>query len=176
MAARNAFRSDLYYRLNVFPIQVPPLRERREDIPALVTHFVKFFSGRMRKQIEQIPPETMAALTSAWEQPGNIRELENFIEPAAIVTRNKSLEAPLGQLGKTNAVESTNANWAEAQAISEEKTNSGSDKSIVADEYKRRQRDEIIRALTASRGRVGGADGAAVRLGVNRTTLPSPHP
>jgi formate hydrogenlyase transcriptional activator len=183
MAAQNEFRSDLYYRLNVFPIQVPPLRQRREDIPALVTHFVKFFSGRMGKQIEQIPPETMAALTSylwpgnirelqnlvqravilsdhgvlpnplptamirgltAWEQPGNIRDLENLIEPAVIVTRSKSLEAPLGALGKTNT---------------------------VADEYQRRQRDEITRALTTCRGRVGGADGAAARLGVNRTTL-----
>jgi formate hydrogenlyase transcriptional activator len=210
MAARNEFRSDLYYRLNVFPIQVPPLRERREDIPALVTHFVKFFGGRMEKQIEQIPPETMAALTSyswpgnirelqnlvqravilsdhgvlpnplptamirgltAWEQPRNIRELENFIEPAVIVTGSKSLESPLGELGKTNTVESTNANWAKFQAISGEKTNSGSDKISVADEYERKQRDEIIRALTACRGRVGGADGAALRLGVNRTTL-----
>ena len=210
MAARNEFRSDLYYRLNVFPIQVPPLRERREDIPALVTHFVKFFGGRMEKQIEQIPPETMAALTSyswpgnirelqnlvqravilsdhgvlpnplptamirgltAWEQPRNIRELENFIEPAVIVTGSKSLESPLGELGKTNTVESTNANWAKFQAISGEKTNSGSDKISVADEYERKQRDEIIRALTACRGRVGGADGAALHLGVNRTTL-----
>jgi formate hydrogenlyase transcriptional activator len=210
MAARNEFRSDLYYRLNVFPIQVPPLRERREDIPALVTHFVKFFGGRMEKQIEQIPPETMAALTSyswpgnirelqnlvqravilsdhgvlpnplptamirgltAWEQPRNIRELENFIEPAVIVTGSKSLESPLGELGKTNTVESTNANWVKFQAISGEKTNSGSDKISVADEYERKQRDEIIRALTACRGRVGGADGAALRLGVNRTTL-----
>ena len=210
MAARNEFRSDLYYRLNVFPIQVPPLRERREDIPALVTHFVKFFGGRMEKQIEQIPPETMAALTSyswpgnirelqnlvqravilsdhgvlpnplptamirgltAWEQPEDIRELENFIEPAVIVTGSKSLESPLGELGKTNTVESTNANWAKFQAISGEKTNSGSDKISVADEYERKQRDEIIRALTACRGRVGGADGAALRLGVNRTTL-----
>jgi transcriptional regulator with GAF, ATPase, and Fis domain len=181
MAARNEFRSDLYYRLNVFPIQVPPLRERREDIPALVTHFVKFFSGRMGKQIEQIPPETMAALTS-YSWPGNIRELQNLVQRAVILSDHGLLPNPLPtamisgltaweQPGKTNTVESTSANWAEAQAISEEKTNSGSDKIIVADEYERRQRDEIIRALTASRGRVGGADGAAVRLGVNRTTL-----
>jgi formate hydrogenlyase transcriptional activator len=181
MAARNEFRSDLYYRLNVFPIQVPPLRERREDIPALVTHFVKFFSGRMGKQIEQIPPETMAALTS-YSWPGNIRELQNLVQRAVILSDHGLLPNPLPtamisgltaweQPGKTNTVESTSANWAEAQAISEEKTNSGSDKIIVADEYERRQRDEIIRALTACRGRVGGADGAAVRLGVNRTTL-----
>jgi formate hydrogenlyase transcriptional activator len=181
MAARNEFRSDLYYRLNVFPIQVPPLRERREDIPALVTHFVKFFSGRMAKQIEQIPPETMAALTS-YSWPGNIRELQNLVQRAVILSDHGLLPNPLPtamisgltaweQPGKTNTVESTSANWAEAQAISEEKTNSGSDKIIVADEYERRQRDEIIRALTACRGRVGGADGAAVRLGVNRTTL-----
>jgi formate hydrogenlyase transcriptional activator len=181
MAARNEFRSDLYYRLNVFPIQVPPLRERREDISALVTHFVKFFSGRMGKQIEQIPPETMAALTS-YSWPGNIRELQNLVQRAVILSDHGLLPNPLPtamisgltaweQPGKTNTVESTSANWVEVQAISEEKTNSGSDKIIVADEYERRQRDEIIRALTACRGRVGGTDGAAVRLGVNRTTL-----
>jgi formate hydrogenlyase transcriptional activator len=181
MAARNAFRSDLYYRLNVFPIQVPPLRERREDIPALVTHFVKFFSGRMGKQIEQIPPETMAALTS-YSWPGNIRELQNLVQRAVILSDHGLLPNPLPtamisgltaweQPGKTNTVESTSANWVEVQAISGEETNSGSDKISVADEYERRQRDEIIRALTACRGRVGGTDGAAVRLGVNRTTL-----
>jgi formate hydrogenlyase transcriptional activator len=108
---------------------------------------------------------------TAWERPGNIRELENFIEPAVIVTRSKSLEAPLGELGKSNTVESTNANWHEVQPISGEKTNSRSDRTSVADEYERRQRDEIIRALAVCKGRVGGADGAAARLGVNRTTL-----
>ena len=144
MAARNEFRSDLYYRLNVFPIQVPALRERREDIPALVTHFVKFFGGRMGKQIEQIPPETMAALTS-YSWPGNIRELQNLVQRAVVLSDHGLLPNPLPtamisgltaweQPGKTNTVESTSANWAEAQAISEEKTNSGSDKLIVADD------------------------------------------
>lgn len=182
MAARNEFRSDLYYRLNVFPIQVPPLRERREDIPALVTHFVTFFSGRIGKQIEQIPPETMAALTS-YSWPGNIRELQNLVQRAVILSDHGLLPNPLPTAilrgltagewpGKiTNAVESTNANWHELQPISGEKTNSQSDKTSVADEYERRQRDEIARVLTACRGRVGGADGAAARLGVNRTTL-----
>jgi formate hydrogenlyase transcriptional activator len=89
-------------------------------------------------------PTAMIRGLTAWERSGNIRELENFIEPAVCVTRSKSLEAPLEELGKTNT---------------------------VADEYERRQRDEITRTLAACRGRVGGADGAAVRLGVNRTTL-----
>src|ERR1700731_4835436 len=92
MVKRNEFRSDLYYRLNVFPIPLPALRERREDIPALVEHFVEIYSRRMDKQIEHIPPEAMAALCS-YDWPGNIRELQNFIERSVILTSGNVLES-----------------------------------------------------------------------------------
>src|ERR1700751_6048740 len=99
MIANREFRSDLFYRLNVFPIRIPPLRDRREDIPLLVSHFVQKFAKRMQKKIETISAATMKGLT-AWGWPGNIRELENFIERAVILTRGKSLEAPLSELRK----------------------------------------------------------------------------
>src|SRR3979411_600139 len=104
MIGAREFRSDLYYRLHVFPIRIPPLRERREDIPQLVSYFVQKFAKQMQKKIDSISPAIMRGLT-AWEWPGNIRELENFIERAVIVTRGKSLDAPLGELRKTNTVE-----------------------------------------------------------------------
>ena len=94
MVKRGEFRSDLYYRLNVFPIPLPPLRERREDIPALVTHFVEIYGRRMGKQIEHIPPETMSALSS-YPWPGNIRELQNFIERSVILSVGYILRPPL---------------------------------------------------------------------------------
>src|ERR1700694_1015546 len=97
MAKRGEFRSDLYYRLNVFPIQLPPLRARREDIPALVAHFVEIYSRRMGKQIEHIPPETMSALSS-FPWPGNIRELQNFIERSVILSTGRVLRPPLAEL------------------------------------------------------------------------------
>jgi formate hydrogenlyase transcriptional activator len=170
MIAAREFRSDLYYRLHVFPIRIPPLRERREDIPQLVSYFVQKFAKQMQKKIEAISPTVMKGLT-AWEWPGNIRELENFIERAVIITRGKSLDAPIGELRKTNTIEFSRPTHHEAEEVAGERTNSRSDKTSVADEYERKQRDEIIRALTACKGRVGGADGAAVRLGMNRTTL-----
>ena len=113
----------------------------------------------------------MKGLT-AWEWPGNIRELENFIERAVILTRGKSLEAPLGELRKTNMVEFPRADQRHlVEQLAPARTNTPSDKTTVLDEYETRQRDDIIRALTECKGRVGGADGAAARLGVNRTTL-----
>jgi formate hydrogenlyase transcriptional activator len=170
MIAVREFRSDLYYRLHVFPIRIPPLRERREDIPQLVSYFVQKFAKQMQKTIEAISPAVMKGLT-AWEWPGNIRELENFIERAVIITRGKLLDAPLGELRKTNTIEFTLADQHDVKEIAGERANSPGDKTSVADEYERKQRDEIIAALTACKGRVGGADGAAVRLGINRTTL-----
>jgi formate hydrogenlyase transcriptional activator len=108
MVKRSEFRSDLYYRLNVFPIPLPALRERREDIPALVTHFVEILGRRMGKQIENIPPETMSALTS-YEWPGNIRELQNFIERSVILSAGAALRPPLAELKRCIEVESTEA-------------------------------------------------------------------
>jgi len=170
MIAAREFRSDLYYRLHVFPIRIPPLRERKEDIPQLVSYFVQKFAKQMQKKIEAISPAVMKGLT-AWDWPGNIRELENFIERAVIVTRGKSLEAPVGELRKTNTVAFPHAAQNSVEQVAGERTDSQSDQTSIADEYERRQRDEIVRALTACNGRVGGADGAAARLGMNRTTF-----
>jgi len=170
MIADREFRSDLYYRLHVFPIRIPPLRDRKDDIPQLVSYFVQKFAKQMQKKIEAISPAVMKGLT-AWDWPGNIRELENFIERAVILTRGRSLEPPLGELRRTNTIVIPRTGDRKIEPVVEEKTNHQSDKATVADEYEGRQRDEIIRALTACKGRVGGADGAATRLGINRTTL-----
>ena len=170
MIAAREFRRDLYYRLHVFPIRIPPLQERKEDIPQLVSYFVQKFAKQMQKKIEAISPAVMKGLT-AWDWPGNIRELENFIERAVIVTRGKSLEAPVGELRKTNTVAFPHAAQHNVEQVAGERTDSQSDQTSVADEYERRQRVEIVRALTACNGRVGGADGAAARLGMNRTTF-----
>ena len=170
MIAAREFRSDLYYRLHVFPIRIPPLRERKEDIPQLVSYFVQKFAKQMQKKIEAISPAVMKGLT-AWDWPGNIRELENFIERAVIVTRGKSLEAPVGELRKTNTVAFPHAAQNSVEQVAGERTDSQSDQTSVLTNMKKRQRDEIIRALTACNGRVGGADGAAASLGMNRTTF-----
>jgi formate hydrogenlyase transcriptional activator len=174
MIARKEFRSDLYYRLNVFPVRIPPLRERKEDIPLLATYFVQKFAKQMQKRIEAIPVAVMKGLTT-WEWPGNIRELENFIERAVILTRSKSLEAPLAELHKPNngeppAVPAQTAQQEIARIVKETVDALGvSTKN--SDERTKKQREDIVRALTDSRGRVGGADGAAARMGINRTTL-----
>jgi formate hydrogenlyase transcriptional activator len=170
MIADREFRSDLYYRLHVFPIRIPPLRERKEDIPKLVSYFVQKFAKLMQKRIDSISPVVMKGLT-AWDWPGNIRELENFIERAVILTRGRSLDAPLGELRRTNTLEFPRTDHRKFEAVVAERANSQRDKTSVLDEFERRQQDEIIRALTACKGRVGGADGAATRLGVNRTTF-----
>jgi formate hydrogenlyase transcriptional activator len=169
MVANKEFRSDLYYRLNVFPIRIPALRDRREDIPLLVSYFVQKHAKQMQKCIETVPAAVMKGLTSL-EWLGNIRELENFMERAVLLTRGKSLESPLAELRKTSKEDSLGTLHQEKQVV-EERAGSRSDKTSVADEYVRKQRDEIVRALTSCKGRVGGVDGAAARLGMNRTTL-----
>jgi formate hydrogenlyase transcriptional activator len=170
MIADKEFRTDLYYRLNVFPIRIPPLRDRKEDVPLLVSHFVQRFAKQMQKPIEAIPTTVMKGL-KAWDWPGNIRELENFIERAVLLTRGKTLEAPLTELRKTNTEGAAHPDRDEVKQVAREGTNPRDDKSSVADEYARKQRDEIVRALAACKGHVGGPDGAAARLGINRTTL-----
>jgi formate hydrogenlyase transcriptional activator len=172
MIAGREFRSDLYYRLNVFPIRIPPLRERRDDIPLLVSYFVQRFAKQMQKKIDSIPAAVMKAL-KAWEWPGNIRELENFIERAVILTRGRSLEAPLAELPKVaiNDSKGTEADHGDIARIVKETINALHADSTVADERTTKQRDAIVRALTETKGRVGGARGAASRLGVNRTTF-----
>jgi PAS domain S-box-containing protein len=149
MVAAGQFRSDLYYRLRVFPILLPPLRERREDIPLLVRYFVDRHSRQLYKKIETIPEDTMRALTR-WDWPGNIRELENFIERAVILTKGPVLRAPLGEIEMT------------------EETPHVQDSSLEATE-----REHILRVLREAKGKIGGSDGAAARLGLIRTTLNS---
>jgi formate hydrogenlyase transcriptional activator len=152
MVAEKQFRSDLYYRLKVFPIFAPPLRDRSSDIPVLVQHFVATHSRRMGKIIETIPDETMKALVR-WPWPGNIRELENFLERAVILTRGPVLYVPLAEL-ETKVEEAF-------EAVAESPT-------LYAAE-----REHIVRVLRESAGHIGGADGAAERLGLKRTTLNS---
>lgn len=147
------FRSDLYYRLSVFPIMLPPLRDRIDDIPALVEHFVQKYSMRMGKKIISIPKSTLSALQN-WKWPGNIRELENFIERSVILTNGSVLSAPLGMLDPQDGVESE-----------------GTDVSIAT--LANVQRQHILEALRCSKGRVSGPGGAAARLGLKRTTLQS---
>jgi PAS domain S-box-containing protein len=146
---QNEFRSDLYYRLNVFPIRLPPLRERREDIQMLVEHFVQKCARRMNKQITSIPKRTMDALIG-WDWPGNVRELENFIERSVILTQGSVLVAPLSELDPSATKEK------------------GVDETLEATE-----REHILRALRESHGQIGGLKGAAMRLGLKRTTLQS---
>src|SRR6202020_3005514 len=126
MIASREFRSDLFYRLHVFPIRIPPLRERKEDIPQLVSYFVQKFAKHMQKKIEAISPAVMKGLT-AWEWPGNIRELENFIERAVIVTRGRSLDAPLGELRKTNTVAFPHAEQHNVEQVAGERGDSQTD-------------------------------------------------
>jgi formate hydrogenlyase transcriptional activator len=149
MVADREFRSDLYYRLNVFPIVAPPLRERREDIPTLVRYFAQKYARRMNKRIETIPAETMDALVR-YHWPGNIRELENLIERAAIVSPGPALDVPLTELKS------------HAEAAPSDIT------TLVAAE-----REHILRALRATNWVLGGPKGAAARLGMKRTTLQS---
>lgn len=144
------FRSDLYYRLNVFPVTVPPLRERAEDIPALVRHFAQKFAQRMKKRIETIPSEAMKALqTNAW--PGNVRELENFIERAVILTQGPDLFVPIAELKRTP----NNTTHA------------------VTTTLEQAEREHILKALRESNWIISGAAGAATKLGMKRTTLQS---
>jgi formate hydrogenlyase transcriptional activator len=153
MVAEKQFRSDLFYRLKVFPVFAPPLRERVSDIPVLVRHFVSRHSRRMGKTIETIPEEAMQALR-AWKWPGNIRELENFLERAVILSRGPVLHVPLAEL--------------EEAGPEEEDAPVSTDPTLQAAE-----RDHILRALRESKGMIGGPAGAAARLGLKRTTLNS---
>jgi formate hydrogenlyase transcriptional activator len=170
MVTDREFRSDLFYRLNVFPIRIPSLRERKEDIPLLVSYFAQKSANQMQKKIESVPSVAMKALTT-WEWPGNIRELENFIERAVILTRGKALEAPLTELRKTETATAADADVNGKNRNARKATTSRANVNAGAEEYERKQRGEIIDALNASKGRVGGSDGAATRLGINRTTL-----
>jgi formate hydrogenlyase transcriptional activator len=144
------FRSDLFYRLNVFPIHIPPLRERREDIRPLVEYFVTKFAQRMKKSITSVPSKTMELLVR-WDWPGNIRELENFVERSVILTPGSVLQSPLAELQG----EYENGNGVNKDSLSS------------------KDRERLLRVLQECHGKLGGADGAAARLGLKRTTLQS---
>ena len=148
MIREEKFREDLFYRLNVFPIEIPPLRERREDIPLLVNYFVSELSRRMRKQISSIPQRVMEIVTNCpWK--GNVRELANFIERAVILSRGEELEVPMAELLVSNS-----------RTV-----------SAPACTFHEAERDVIVEALRAASGRIAGDGGAAERLGLKRTTL-----
>lgn len=149
MVKSGEFRSDLYYRLKVFPITLPPLRARRSDIPLLVNYFVNKHARRMNKPINVIPEETMAALV-AWPWPGNVRELENFLERAVILTPGSTLRAPLAELERVD-----------------------DDDQIADPNFHNAEREHILRVLKESKGMIGGIGGAAQKLGLKRTTLNS---
>jgi formate hydrogenlyase transcriptional activator len=150
MVEAQAFRSDLYYRLNVFPITVPPLRERVEDIPLLVRHFAQKFAQRMKRRIETVPSEAMQALQT-YHWPGNVRELENFIERAVILTHGPDLAISLGELKRVPAGVSNSKPMTLEQA----------------------ERELILKTLRESDWIIGGSAGAAAKLGMKRTTLQS---
>ena len=147
------FRSDLYYRLNVFPVLVPPLREREEDIPLLVRHFVQKYTRRMKKQIDTIPVAAMNAL-SEYHWPGNVRELENFVERSVILSDDSVLRPPLVELTQQKNLATT---FSESNSTT----------------LREAEREHILRALKEARWVVGGPQGAAARLGMKRTTLGS---
>jgi formate hydrogenlyase transcriptional activator len=177
MIASQQFRSDLFYRLNVFPIRIPPLRERKEDIPLLVSYFVQKYSRQMQKDIDTVPGTALKTLSS-WHWPGNIRELENFIERAVILTRGKSLEAPLGELKasapSSPAVDRRGSEGRDYVARVVRETIEGLSKvdpNRNREEESENQRSEIMRVLRETEGRVGGIEGAAARMSIKRTTL-----
>jgi formate hydrogenlyase transcriptional activator len=148
MIRNNQFREDLFYRLNVFPIEIPPLRERREDIPLLVHYFVLRHSRQMQKRVKTVPKQAMEALRNA-DWPGNIRQLENFIERCVIFTQGEELNVPYAELKKVSDRSAASA----------------------ASTFEQAERQAIIDALRAASGRIAGKGGAAERLGLKRTTL-----
>ncbi len=149
MVAEKEFRGDLFYRLNVFPISLPPLRERRQDIPLLARYFAQKYAQRMNKPIETVPAEAMEALTR-WHWPGNVRELENFIERAVILSRGTVLKLPISEIADSAAAPSSTPTTLEEA-----------------------EREHILKALRETHWVIGGPNGAAVRLGLKRTTLQS---
>ena len=151
MVEENRFRADLYYRLHVFPIHVPPLRERPEDIPLLTRFFVQKYAGRMNRRIERIPAPVMEAL-ARYDWPGNIRELQNVIERSVLLTDGERID-----FGNAGSDQQTSA--------------AGRHPRVTAERSEAAEREAIIRALQEAHGIVGGPNGAAARLGLKRTTL-----
>jgi formate hydrogenlyase transcriptional activator len=149
MVKQGTFREDLYYRLKVFPVNLPALRQRADDIPKLVRHFAALYARRMNKSIEEIPPETLAALVR-YRWPGNVRELQNFIERAVILSPHSVLRAPISEL----------------ESYAPQRT-----PEPMMTDLAQMEREQIVRALDASNWVIGGHKGAAERLGMKRTSL-----
>ena len=149
--AQHQFRSDLFYRLSVFPIVVPPLRERKEDIPLLVRHFVRQICLRMDRHVESVPPDSMNALLQ-WHWPGNVRELENLMERSVILSEGSVLRVPVSELRPLT---------------------SSAESKVPNQNLDYTERQHIIRVLRETQGKISGPFGAAVRLGLKRTTLQS---
>jgi formate hydrogenlyase transcriptional activator len=170
MVAEHQFRSDLFYRLNVFPIHIPPLRERPDDIALLVRHFVARFARQMKKTIDRIRPEDMETLTN-WHWPGNIRELENFIERAVILTSGSVLDVTASPLSHGQPPPPAPAPSAPAAAAPAASPVAAAPPQPQSELLQDAEREHILRVLRDTRGVVGGPDGAAQRLGLKRTTL-----
>jgi formate hydrogenlyase transcriptional activator len=161
LVADREFRSDLYYRLNVFPIQIPPLRERREDVPLLVRYFVQNFSRRLNKTVEYVPADAMDALVGyAW--PGNIRELENLIERAVLLSPGRELRVPISELKTTTLSANDSADHSLFSAVPA---------AAPVSTLEEAERQHILRALRQTEWRIAGPKGAAAVLGMKRTTL-----
>jgi formate hydrogenlyase transcriptional activator len=165
MVDQQKFRSDLYYRLNVFPIRVPALRERREDIPLLVRHFVQQFSQRNNRVINSVPSETMEALVR-YHWPGNIRELQNVIERAVIISKSPVLNVALSTL-KSDRIQKLGEIAPNVSPLEHENPPEENLHHILEET----ERIHILRALEACNGVIAGPTGAATRLGIKRSTL-----
>jgi transcriptional regulator with GAF, ATPase, and Fis domain len=160
MVADKRFRSDLYYRLNVFPIVIPPLRDRRDDIPALVDHFMRMYAHRLNRRVELVAPSALKALTE-YDWPGNVRELANVVERATITARAGDLRFDLpsgGDRNDTAGLGTASRGCSPGEIMSEA-------------ELKHKERENISAALRRTRGKIYGEDGAAKLLGIKPTTL-----
>ena len=165
LVSERAFGSDLYYRLNVFPIQIPALRERPEDVPLLVRYFVQIFSRRLNKDVQYIPADIMDAL-SHYSWPGNVRELENLIERAVLLSPGKELRVPVSELKATGLA----ASPAESSSSFTSFPSLPSPAASIST-LEEAERQHILRALKQTQWRIAGPQGAAVLLGMKRTTL-----
>jgi formate hydrogenlyase transcriptional activator len=168
--ADRTFRSDLYYRLNVFPIQIPALRERREDVPLLVRYFVQKFSRRLNKVVEYVPADAMNALAN-YSWPGNVRELENFVERAVLLSPGKELRVPVSELLSEPGLPLTVASSHRAVAPSSADSSDDVPASASISTLEQAEREHILRALQQTQWRIGGPKGAAALLDMKRTTL-----
>jgi formate hydrogenlyase transcriptional activator len=168
--ADRTFRSDLYYRLNVFPIQIPALRERREDVPLLVRYFVQKFSSRLNKVVEYVPAEAMTALAN-YSWPGNVRELENFVERAVLLSPGKELRVPVSELLSEPGLPSTvRSSYRTVVAPTADNGDDGPASTSIST-LEQADREHILRALQQTQWRIGGPKGAAALLDMKRTTL-----